>query len=151
MAMPNVTVPEDYTTFLCQPMYSNFSEVRHIIKIGTCTQGNVNTEASACCGLTHAYDVRTPSARIPNRCIPLLPAGAVVAGGFGASSSKGLVHHMLLYGCASPPPITNATFECDTMPASCQEITYAWVPGGGEWNFPPEAAVPVGGSVSDDS
>jgi hypothetical protein len=50
---------------------------------------------------------------------------------------------MLLYACASPPPITNATFECAKMPDSCSEIVYTWVPGGSEWNFPPEAAVPL--------
>ncbi|KAG1656614.1 hypothetical protein FOA52_008437 [Chlamydomonas sp. UWO 241] len=97
LAMPNVTVPDEATTFLCQPMYANFSKVRHIIKIN----------------------------------------------GIDRSSSKGLVHHMLLYYCASPPPITNATFTCWKMPQSCQEIVYAWVPGSGEWDFPPEAAVPL--------
>lgn len=40
-----------------------------------------------------------------------------------------LVHHMILFSCASPPVQTGDVFECLTMDDGCQTFMIGWAPG----------------------
>ncbi|XP_050995492.1 DBH-like monooxygenase protein 2 homolog [Labeo rohita] len=58
-----------------------------------------------------------------------------------------LVHHLLLYRC--PPIVTEELdVECyTTVDAQCMEVVAAWGVGGGAFEFPEVAGLPIGGNV----
>uniref|UniRef100_A0A8C1WSD7 Monooxygenase, DBH-like 1, like n=1 Tax=Cyprinus carpio TaxID=7962 RepID=A0A8C1WSD7_CYPCA len=60
-----------------------------------------------------------------------------------------LVHHLLLYRC--PPSVTKPfEAECYTgVDGECMETVAVWGVGGGAFEFPEVAGLPIGGNVSD--
>uniref|UniRef100_A0A8C0YK23 Monooxygenase, DBH-like 1, like n=1 Tax=Cyprinus carpio carpio TaxID=630221 RepID=A0A8C0YK23_CYPCA len=60
-----------------------------------------------------------------------------------------LVHHLLLYRC--PPSVTEPfEAECYTgVDGECMETVAVWGVGGGAFEFPEVAGLPIGGNVSD--
>ncbi|KAK9956806.1 hypothetical protein ABG768_014516 [Culter alburnus] len=61
-----------------------------------------------------------------------------------------LVHHLLLYRC--PPSVTELSeAECYTtlMADECMENTAVWAVGGGDFELPEMAGLPIGGNVGD--
>ncbi|XP_050995493.1 DBH-like monooxygenase protein 2 homolog [Labeo rohita] len=64
-------------------------------------------------------------------------------------SNIDLVHHLLLYRC--PPGVTEELdVECyTTVDAQCMEVVAVWGVGGGAFEFPEVAGLPIGGNVGD--
>ncbi|XP_042584940.1 DBH-like monooxygenase protein 2 homolog isoform X1 [Cyprinus carpio] len=60
-----------------------------------------------------------------------------------------LVHHLLLYRC--PPTVTEPLeAECYTgVDGECMEVVAVWGVGGGAFEFPEVAGLPIGGNVGD--
>ncbi|XP_073788581.1 DBH-like monooxygenase protein 2 homolog isoform X1 [Danio rerio] len=59
-----------------------------------------------------------------------------------------LVHHLLLYRC--PPTVTEPLeLECYTKTERCMETIAVWGVGGGDFEFPEVAGLPIGGNVGD--
>ncbi|XP_043075759.1 DBH-like monooxygenase protein 2 homolog [Puntigrus tetrazona] len=61
-----------------------------------------------------------------------------------------LVHHLLLYRC--PPSVTSESFEAECysgVDEECMEAVAVWGVGGGDFEFPEVAGLPVGGNVGE--
>ncbi|XP_043102167.1 DBH-like monooxygenase protein 2 homolog [Puntigrus tetrazona] len=60
-----------------------------------------------------------------------------------------IVHHLLLYSC--PPTVTEPQeAECYTgVDGECMEVIAVWGVGGGAFEFPEVAGLPIGGNVGD--
>ncbi|KAJ3038472.1 hypothetical protein HDV00_000569 [Rhizophlyctis rosea] len=63
----------------------------------------------------------------------------------GVARSK-LVHHMIIYGCLTPPSQLGDIYDCESMEAACSDFTMVWAPGIGQVDLPAEAAF-AGGNV----
>ncbi|XP_073708793.1 DBH-like monooxygenase protein 2 homolog [Garra rufa] len=60
-----------------------------------------------------------------------------------------LVHHLILYRC--PPTVTEELdVECyTTVDAQCMQVVAVWGVGGGAFEFPEVAGLPIGGNVDE--
>ncbi|KAJ3209241.1 hypothetical protein HDU67_006303 [Dinochytrium kinnereticum] len=103
---------------------------------------------------TKSIDIRMPNITIPPSetsylCTHLeLPSDkkyhAIKYEGIPMSN---LVHHIIIYGCSSPPTPPAAfgdLYNCKSMDADCSEFTFSWVPGSPPNSLPAAAGIPFG-------
>ncbi|KAJ3098910.1 hypothetical protein HDU97_003582 [Phlyctochytrium planicorne] len=104
-------------------------------------------------------DVKTLEVRMPNITIPSRNTSYLCSHfelpkdqKYHAIKTEGIitskmVHHIIIYGCTSPPVAPAAfgdLYDCRSMDPECSEFTFSWVPGAPPVLPPAEVGIPFG-------